>query len=84
MFENLAVSDSAAMTAEHDIIIDHNTAFADGALLYLGDSGVIRNYQFTNNLGSYGQNGIFGGGKAPGSQTSPALPRTQPTGTFGS
>ena len=57
-FESLAVRNSTAMTAEHDITIDHNTAFGDGALLYLGDDGVIRHYRFTNNLGSYGQSGI--------------------------
>jgi hypothetical protein len=68
-FENLSVIDSKDMTSEHDIKIDHNTAFADSSLLVFGDSGTIRRYEFTNNLGGYGLYGIVGSDKGPGSST---------------
>jgi hypothetical protein len=65
-FETLSAVNSSILTTENDLTIDHNTAFADHILLYLGDSGTIPDYQFTNNLGNYGQYGIFGNNQGSG------------------
>jgi hypothetical protein len=68
-FQTLSVTNSSNMTTETNITIDHNTAFADVVLLYLGDHGTIPIYQFTNNLGTYGRYGIIGNNKGPGLPT---------------
>jgi hypothetical protein len=58
---------------EHDVIIDHNTGFADQAFLYLtgcdcsGNTNTLSNTQFTNNISDFGaENGITGEASAPG------------------
>ncbi len=65
--------------ASDNITIDHNTAFADTELLALGDSGTIPNFQFTNNLGSYGLYGIKGNAAGIGK---PSLDSYVPTGIY--
>ena len=55
---HLSVTNSATQTTADNITIDHNTVFADSAFLVFGDSGTIPNFQFTNNLGTYGNYGI--------------------------
>ena len=57
---------STATYLIHDIILDHNTTFADTRTLELGDSGVVTNFQFTNNIADYGTYGIFGSGIGSG------------------
>jgi hypothetical protein len=49
-----------------DIIIDHNTAFADQALGFLGDTGTMTNVEVTNDLSNYGVSGITGNGTGSG------------------
>jgi hypothetical protein len=63
----LANTDSASQATNW--IIDHNTEFSDRALLYMGDSGTIQSFQFTNNIGVYGLYGIIGTGEGSGSGT---------------
>jgi hypothetical protein len=50
----------------HDVTIDHNTTFSDGKGLIMGDSGHVINFQFTNNLITYGTYAMFGSGVTPG------------------
>ena len=59
-FLALSVTNSATRTTEDNITIDHNTVFADNAFLFFGESGTIPNFQLTNNLGTYGNDGIAG------------------------
>lgn len=50
-------------------IIDHNTSFSDKGTMELGydkAGGIIHQFQFTNNIGSYGTYGIFGQGGLTG------------------
>lgn len=68
-FESVSVTNSSSMTTESNITIDHNTTFSDQTMLTLGNSGSIPNYQFTNNLGHYGQYGIIGSNEGPGLST---------------
>jgi len=65
-FLALSVTNSATRTTEDNITIDHNTVFADNAFLFFGESGTIPNFQFTNNLGTYGNDGIAGTGAGSG------------------
>ncbi len=65
-FETICANTNASRTSAHDIVIDHNTAFAENTLLYLGDSGITLNYQFTNNIGGYGRYAIFGNASGVG------------------
>jgi Abnormal spindle-like microcephaly-assoc'd, ASPM-SPD-2-Hydin len=51
----------------NNITVDHNSIFASTVVLYLGDSGKIPTYQFTNNMAAYGLYGIIGGGTGTGS-----------------
>jgi hypothetical protein len=51
---------------EHDVAIDHNTAFPDTAFIFLGDSGTVANTQFTNNISNLGVYGITGNGVGSG------------------
>jgi hypothetical protein len=62
----LSVANSATQTTADNITIDHNSVFADNAFLSFGDSGTIPSFQFTNNLGTYGNYGIIGSGAGIG------------------
>jgi hypothetical protein len=56
-------------SGEHDITIDHNTAFPDTAFIFLGDSGIVANTQFTSNISNYGSTccgGVTGNGVLSG------------------
>jgi len=66
-FLALSAPNSATRTTADNITIDHNSVFADNVILYFGDSGTIPNFQFTNNLGTFGNYGISGSGAGVGS-----------------
>jgi len=79
-FLALAAPNSATRTTADNITMDHNSVFADSVFLYFGDRGTIPNFQFTNNLGSYGNYGIAGTGAGIGL---PALNTYVPNSTYG-
>ncbi len=68
-FMFLSVANSATMTTENNITVDHNTTFSDQTMVTIAGTGTIPNYQFTNNLGNHAQYGIIGTGAAPGTAT---------------
>jgi hypothetical protein len=58
---------------QDDIVFEHNTIFADGALLVLGSPGPARHptrfsqrFIYRNNIVAQGRQSIFGNGTAPG------------------
>ena len=59
-------SGGLANLSANNITVDHNSIFATGDFLYLGDSGKIPIYQLTNNMVAYGTYGLFGTGAGIG------------------
>jgi hypothetical protein len=55
------------LTGSNNIIIDHNSIFANQTCMYLGDSGKIGTLQWTNQICLYGSYGVFGNGVGTGS-----------------
>jgi hypothetical protein len=65
-FLNLTGGGVAGLSSDN-IILDHNSIFANAACMYLGDSGKIVTLQWTNQMCLYGSYGVFGGNVGPGS-----------------
>jgi hypothetical protein len=61
-----------------DVVIDHNTAFQTGSVLFGGDHRPHLGFVFQNNIVSGGSTGIYGSSTSPGAQT---LARYFPGGT---
>ena len=57
---------SAKYQAPHDVIVDHNDLFNDAAAAFVGDTGTISSFQYTNNIT---QNDFLGTGSSAGLQT---------------
>jgi hypothetical protein len=49
-----------------DVVIEHNTGFADNAAIVLAGAEPLENFVFRNNIVNYGLYGIFGDGKGSG------------------
>jgi biofilm PGA synthesis N-glycosyltransferase PgaC len=52
-----------------DVIIDHNTAFQTGSLLFGGDGRPHSGFVFQNNIAPAGPHGIAGSGTGPGAES---------------
>ncbi len=64
--EVITTTNGAGCVTSNNETIDHNSVFANGAFLVLGDTGTIANFQFTNTLGTAGAYGIKGTGQGSG------------------
>jgi hypothetical protein len=49
-----------------DVVIEHNTGFADNSAIVLAGEEPLANFVFRDNIVSYGLHGIFGDGKGSG------------------
>jgi hypothetical protein len=62
----IQLSSASSGATLDNITIDHNTGFETNMILSLGNSGVVNNVQYTNNLTGLGTYGIFGNGGTKG------------------
>lgn len=58
-----------------DVVIDHNTGFQDGAVVFVPAGGPHTGFKFQNNVAPHNRDGISGDGAAPGH---PAIQRYFP------
>jgi hypothetical protein len=54
------------MRGPKDVVIEHNTGFADDAAIVLARAEPLANFVFRNNIVNYGLYGIYGDGKGVG------------------